>query len=95
MIFNENHWFSLKINDFKLKLGGGKEVRSSQRFVAELAKFLPSPVTLRRHKCTNYNNGDGHDDGHGDSGDSNREMRKRTDEKKLRTKMKRRARGRR
>ena len=56
-------------------------MRSSQRFVAELAKFLPSPVTLRRHKCTNYNNGDGHDDGHGDSRDSSREMRKRTDEK--------------
>ena len=54
--------------------GAGEEVRHSQRFIAELAKFLPSPVTLRRHKCTNYNNGDGH----GDSRDNSHETRKRT-----------------
>ena len=54
--------------------GAGEEVRHSQRFIAELAKFLQSPVTLRRHKCTNYNNGDGH----GDSRDNSHETRKRT-----------------
>ena len=58
--------------------GAGEEVRHSQRFIAELAKFLPSPVTLRRHMCTNYNNGDGHGDGHGDSRDNSHETRKRT-----------------
>ena len=38
-------------------------MRHSQRFIAELAKFLPSPVTLRRHKCTNHNKGVGNGDG--------------------------------
>ena len=34
-----------------IEIGGeGEEVRDRQRFIVELAKFLPSPVTLLRHK---------------------------------------------
>ena len=57
-----------------IEIGGeGEEVRDRQQFIAELAKFLPSPVTLLRHKGTDYNNGDDH----GDSYDTSHETRKR------------------